>query len=164
MSMLRKKWEEARLLYSLVDVSSVNFSEAARKTGLNYWLVRSRVLRLIKKGYLRITPTISVQIAGNVVAIVRVKNGETGYLTEFSNKCNKVIAGIQLNGNEYTLIIHGRSKEEIMKVVEIVKKYTNSGGGIEIEFGKLPPDFYVPVKTDPSRCPYSDCYQDCLAK
>lgn len=160
--MLRKRWEELRLLYSLVDVSSVNFSEAARKTGLNYWLVRSKVSKLIEKGYLRIVPTLSAQIAGNVVAIVRVKNAETGYLTEFSNKCNKVITGIQLNGDEYILVIHGRSKEEIMKIVEVVKKFLNSGGGIEIEFGKLPPDHYIPIKIDPSRCPYSDCYHNCL--
>ncbi len=149
------------LIKELVKNGRASYSYLAQVTGLAYTSVRERIERLINKKLLEIKPLVSPKIYGDKAAILRITTKNPEDVATILSRCNRVVSVVKTN-NDIVAIVVGKTKIELIYIIEHLLRKCNHVEEFSIEYGSIPPTFMIPLKNPLVVC--DNCIQKNSAK
>lgn len=150
------------MLKLLVENPRISIRKMSALMGVNYMSIREKLRRLVDKGVIRFHVSVPASVAGSHVGIIRIRGGDGPKLREFAALCNRVLSYVSTNGGDSLILIYGKEKSEVMKVIDTIKSLDDKVLEVEVEFGRLPPNIYIPIKNGGSGCTIGHCRDKCL--
>lgn len=146
----------------MIEDPRMSIRKISAITGANYMSIRARLRRLVNRGIIKFQVSVPASIAGSHVGIIKIKGGDSPKLRDFVSICNRVLSYISINGGDSLLLIYGREKSEIMKVIDVIRNLDDGVLEVEVNFGRVPPNIYISIKNGGNGCVIGHCKDKCL--
>lgn len=133
------------ILRELVENPRISVRRLSSKLGMNYLTVRRKLDVLSRKYGISLGLLLPPDVVGREVAFVRIKLDDREKSPVFVN-CTRVVMISRVNGNEVVVVIRGRTKSEISKVIDSIRTQVKGIVEFSVEYGTLELDIPMVVR------------------
>lgn len=153
------------ILRELVENPRISIRRLSSKLGINYMSARRRMSTLSRKYGISLGVLLPCDVVGREVAFLRVKIENYDKNSVFVN-CTRVLLVSRVNNNELLIVIRGRDKREISRIIDSIRTSINGIIEFSVEYGTLEQETPMVVKGLRGRCNSvafnGDGSKDCL--